>query len=85
MTLKEIQTAINALSLDEIKQLRAYLEQREADLRPGRGKTPEERIRLLHKATAAIREGMTQTQLDEITDAMNTEYIEDVDVDIWRD
>ncbi len=77
MTLQEIQTAIDALSLDDIKQLRLYLGQREAQLRPGRGKTPQERIRLLHEAAAEIREGLTQEQLNEMTAAMNTKYIED--------
>lgn len=85
MTLKDIQTAIDALSFEEIKQLRAYLEQRETDLQPGRGKTPQERIRLLHEAVTEIREGLTQEELDQLTEDMNSEYIEDVDVDVWRD
>lgn len=75
MTLKEIQSAIDTLSLEELQQLRAYLDQREADLRPGPGKTPEERIRLLHEAVAEIREGLTQEQLDDMTAAMNGKQI----------
>jgi hypothetical protein len=85
MTLKEIQTAIDALSYDEIQELEHYLAQRKTDLQPGRGRTPEERIRLLHKAAAAIRGGWTQDELDEMTAAINEDYIEDVDLDIWRD
>jgi|GEM_PF-1131317 len=85
MTLKDIQTAIDALSFEEIKQLRAYLDQREADLRPGQGKTPQERLRLFDEAMAEIRAGLTQTELDQLTMDMNSEYIEDVDVDEWRD
>lgn len=85
MSLKEIQSAIDPLSLEELKQLRVYLDQREADLRPGRGETPEERLRLFDEAMAEIRERLTQTQLDQLTADMNSEYIEDVDVDEWRD
>lgn len=85
MTLQEIQTAIDTLSYDEIQQLQDYLMQRKTDLRPGRGRTSQERIRLLHESAAALREGWTQEQLDEMTAAINEDYIEDVDLDIWRD
>lgn len=71
MTLKDIQIAIDTLSADEIKQLRAYLDQCESDLRPGRGKTPEERLRLFDEAMAEIREELTQVELNQLTMDMN--------------
>jgi hypothetical protein len=85
MTLKDIQTVINTLSLDEIRELEVYLAQRKADLHPGRGKTPEERARLFEEAMAEIRAGLSQAELDQLTSDMNSKYVEDVDVDQWKD
>jgi hypothetical protein len=71
MTLNDILQAVDKLSHEELRQLRGYVEQRERQSHPARGLTPEERIRRMRSAAAAIREGMTQEQLDEMFAAMN--------------
>lgn len=85
MTLKDIMQAVDHLSHEELQYLRQYIEQREWQTHPARGSTPEERIRRMNRAAAMIREGMTQDQLDEMIAAMNEEYIEPVDDDLWKD
>lgn len=47
--------------------------------------SPEERIRQLDGAFAEIREGMTQAELDAMFEAMNSEYVEPLDEDEWKD
>ena len=46
---------------------------------------PEERARQLDEAFERLREGLTQTQIDEMTEAMNAEYIEPLDENVWKD
>lgn len=89
MTLQELMRAIDHLSRPELDQLRQYIDQREKEqerqIHPARGDTPQERVRRLDAAAAAIREGLTQEELDEMTAAMNAEYIEPFDEDVWKD
>ncbi len=85
MTLQELMRAVDALSYDELNQLRHYMDEREQQLHFPQDATPEERIRRLDAAAAAIREGMTKEQLAEMTATMNEEYIEPFDEDQWRD
>jgi hypothetical protein len=83
MTLQDAIKVVDELSRDELWQLRAYIDQRTGQLQPARGLTPEERIRQLDMVAAAIREGMTQAELDTMTAAMNEEHIEPVDDNLW--
>jgi len=76
MTLKDILQAVDKLSREELRHLREYVEQREWQIHPARGSSPEERIRLIRSAASAIRQGMTQEQLDEMFAAMNGHNIE---------
>ena len=85
MTLGDIMQAVENFSYEELRDLREYIEQRERQVHPARGATPQERIQRMRNAAAAIREGMTQEELDEMFAAMNEEYIEPVDDDIWKD
>jgi uncharacterized protein YeeX (DUF496 family) len=85
MTLQQIKQAVDSLSAEELRELREYLEQRESLEQPVLILSPEERIRRLDAAVEAIREGMTQEQIDEMIEAMNAEYIEPFDEDAWKD
>lgn len=83
MTLKEIIQLVDQLSPEEKNELRDYLTPIESvDINK---LSPEERIRRMEEAIKAIREGLSQVELDEMIEAMNYEYIEHVDDDIWRD
>lgn len=86
MTLQEVKKAVDQLTENERAELRAYLDQSPAhSLKQGRGATPEERVQRLQAAAAAIREGLTEEELAEMTAAMNEDYIEPVDEDVWQD
>jgi uncharacterized protein YeeX (DUF496 family) len=80
MTLNELIKAVDALSEEELRQLRDYVNQR-----PVHRLSAEERIRMLEEASAAIREGLTQAELSEMISAMNEEYIEPFDESEWRE
>ena len=75
MTLADIMQAVDQLSHEELYRLRQYIEQREWQTHPARGSTPEERIQRMRDAATAIREGMTQEQLDEMFAAMSNEFL----------
>lgn len=85
MTLQDLMRAIDALSSEELHRLRLYIDERQQQANPLRELTPEERIRRLNAAAAALREGLTPDQLAEMTAAMNEEYIEPFDEDVWKD
>ncbi len=72
-TLQDVKKAIDRLSPEERRELREYLEQRESIEQPAHELSPEERIRRLDAAAQAIREGMTQAELDDMLEAMNAE------------
>ena len=73
MTLQDLMRAIDHLSSDELYQLRRYIDERERQTHPARGKTPQERVQRLQAAAAAIREGLTVEELAAMTAAMNEE------------
>lgn len=85
MTLQEIKEAVDRLRPDELRELREYLDQRESIERTGQELSPVERARRLNEAFDQLREGLTEQQLKEITDAINAEYIEPFDEDEWKD
>jgi hypothetical protein len=85
MTLQDVMKVVDRLSPEELRELRQYIEQREGIPWPAQELTPEERIRRLDAAVEAIREGMTQAELDDMTAAMNAEYIEPFDEDVWNE
>lgn len=79
MTLQELFEAVNNLSYAELSQLRRYVDEREQVVRPAHPLPPEERIRHLDAAAAAIREGLTEEQMTGMIAAMNEEYVEPFD------
>lgn len=85
MTLQEVKQVVDRLSPEELRELREYIEQREGTNWPASELTPEERARRLDEAFEQFRAGLTQAQLDEITEAMNAEYIEPFDEDVWKE
>jgi uncharacterized protein YeeX (DUF496 family) len=85
LTLQDMKKAIDQLSPEERRELREYLDQRESTEHAIRTLTAEERIQQMDSAVKAIREGMTQAELNVMIDDMNAEYIEPVDLDEWKD
>lgn len=83
-TLEEIKQAIAELTPAERAELRIYLEQVESPPAVN-GLSPEERARRLDAAFEQFREGLTPEQLEEMTEAMNEEYIEPWDENEWKD
>lgn len=79
MTLNELIKAVDTLSGEELRQLRDYVNQRHIH-----NHSVDERIQMLEEASDAIREGLTQEQLDEMFTAMNDEYIEPWDETEWK-
>lgn len=79
MTLDELMKAVDTLSGEELRQLRDYVNQRHAHKF-----SPEQRIQMLDEASNAIREGMTQEELDEMIAVMNEEYVEPWDEAEWK-
>ena len=70
MSLEQILQAVDQLSEQEKQKLRQYLDQTSTVMTV----TAEERIRRMDRAAAAIREGLSLTELTAMTDAMNEEY-----------
>ncbi len=85
MTLTDVIKAVDDLSPEELRRLRSYIDQREQQIAPSVVLTPDERIRMINEAVAVIREGMTQSELDQMTAAMNEEYVEPWDEAEWRE
>ena len=77
MTLAELMKAVDELSREEFDSFYDYVERRREVL-------AEERIRMIEKAVAEIREGLTQEELDEMIAAMNAEYVEVADETEWQ-
>lgn len=78
MMFEDVKKAVDRFSLNELRQLREYIESREQqiELRPG---TVD--MEALLSALDDIRAGMTEEEFAEIERAMNEEYIEPLDAD----
>ena len=85
VTLQDVKKAIDRLSPEERRELREYLEQRESNEPSTPILSPEERIRRMDAAVETIRAGMSQAELDDMTAAMNAEYVEPFDEDVWKE
>lgn len=83
MTLADVMKAVDQLSPEEIRQLRNYLDKRETQ-NQHQNLSAEERIRLLDEAFDRLREGLTEAELKDITEAINAEYIEPWDDTEWK-
>jgi hypothetical protein len=69
MTLQELFNVIDHLSDEEVKALREYLEQRDR----------EQWILAFGKAVQALQEGLSETDVAQIIEAVNAEYVEPTD------
>jgi DNA-binding GntR family transcriptional regulator len=85
MNLQQVKEAIDRLTPEELRELRAYLAERETMPPAQHDLPPEERARRLDEAFIKMREGLTSEQLEEIVAAMNEEYIEPWDESEWTD
>jgi hypothetical protein len=77
MTLNELIQAIETLTPEELQQLRARIEQRQREFVSGSANS-------LDRALAALRDGLTDEQIDQIEWAMNVEVIEPPDETAWQ-
>lgn len=68
MLFEDIIQAVDKLSQADRQRLRQYLDHNSIQVSQF---SPEERIRRLNEAMDAMREGLTQDELDEMTAAMN--------------
>lgn len=84
MMLDSLYQVIDDLSADDLDALSEYIEQQREQRRLAQY-TTEERIQKIEAAFAELREGLTPAQLDEITEAMNSEVVEPFDESEWRD
>jgi hypothetical protein len=78
MILEEVKKAVDRFSLNELQQLREYIQahEQQIELHPG---TVD--MDALLSSLEAIRAGMTEEEFAEIERAMNEEYIEPLDMD----
>jgi len=72
MTFSELLAAVDQLNEDELTQLKQHIESREQH-----AKAMD--IDAIEQIFAQMREGFSETDLDELEWAMNVEYIEPVD------
>lgn len=84
MMLDSLYQVIDDLSADDLDALSEYIEQQREQRRLAQY-TTEERIQKIEAAFAELREGLTPAELDEITEAMNSEMVEPFDESEWRD
>ena len=84
MMLDSLYQVIDDLSADDLDALSEYIEQQREQRRLAQY-TTEERIQKIEVAFAELREGLTPAELDEITEAMNSEVVEPFDESEWRD
>ncbi len=84
MMLDSLYQVIDDLSADDLDALSEYIEQQREQRRLAQY-TTEERIQKIEAAFAELRAGLTPAELEEITEAMNSEVIEPFDESEWRD
>jgi uncharacterized protein YeeX (DUF496 family) len=84
MTVKEMIARLDELTPDEIAELQGEIERRRNAARE-HSISPAERVRRLDDAFDRLRDGLTDEEIDEITNAMNEEYIEPWDETEWQD
>lgn len=85
MTLQEIIQQLDELSPEELNELQFALNQRHGVRHPKDGLSPQERVLSLRAAARAIREGFTDEEWAQIEQDMNSEYVELIDDEPWKD
>ncbi|MCU0496033.1 MAG: hypothetical protein MUF87_01635 [Anaerolineae bacterium] len=84
MMLDNLYQVIDDLSTDDLDALSEYIEQQREQRRLAQY-TIEERIQKIEAAFAELWEELTPDELNEITEAMNSELVEPFDESEWRD
>lgn len=76
--LQAIFEAIKELRHEEVEELRAFVTERDEQLRRIRraAGSPQERITALRAAREQLREGISDDEMREIASVMNAEYID---------
>lgn len=72
MTLHDVMKAVDELSSEDLRVLHHYIEQRQQT-------SATDKSTALSAVIAAMREGLSEQDLDEIEWAMNVEYIQPLD------
>ena len=70
MTLQQVFEAIDLMSLNELEQVRARIDQVRLKLKQPGPQDPEEWRQALEDAIDAAREGLTEDQISQIADAI---------------
>jgi uncharacterized alpha-E superfamily protein len=84
MTVKEMIARLDELTPDEMAELQSEIERRK-HATPAHVISPAERVRRMRAAAQAIREGFSDDEWAKVEKAINEEYLEPLDDDIWRD
>lgn len=83
ITFQEIKQAVDLLSAQERADLRAYLD--EIARQPEKRLTAAERAKRLDEGFEKLRADLTKDEIEEMTSAMNEEYIEPWNENEWKD
>ena len=70
MTVKEMIARLDELTPDEMAELHSEIERRRSVAHPAHDLSPAERVRRLDAAFDKLRQGLTDEEINEITDAM---------------
>lgn len=73
LNLQQMKEAVDQLSPDELRELRAYLDERASTTPSTHPRSPAERIHLLQAGARAIRESFTDAEWAVVEQAMNEE------------
>lgn len=76
--LNDLYVSIDRLDRTELEQLRQYIDQR-IEAPSVEDERVEAKVKALQEAFAEMRAGLSAEELDEIVEAMNSEYIEPLD------
>jgi predicted nucleic acid-binding Zn-ribbon protein len=89
LNLQTLLQAIETLSADELEQIHTRIEERRRDLQQAHppAESVKEWMAKLDVALEHFWEGMSQSEIEETIQAMNTEYIEPEDPEVfdWLD
>jgi len=77
-TLDELLKVVDTLSPEELSELQNYVQQRQQS-------TTTDKATALKAAIAALRNGLSEQDLDEIEWAMNAEFVKPLDKSEWQE
>lgn len=83
-TLNNLYHQLNRLDREELQQVRRYIDQR-IEEPTVENERIESKVKALQEAVKNFWEGVPQEEIDEIVEAMNSEYIEPLSKYNWLD